>query len=253
MMNILLTNDDGVYSDGIWALHKIFSGKYSVTVVAPDRERSAIGHAITLDEPLRVGQVDVNGQYRGYSVSGTPADCIKFAFLELLDVKPDLVIAGINPGANVGANLNYSGTVAAAREAAIYGVAAMAVSIDCRIVDDYDDAARFVGLLAEKVMEKKLPRGTFLNVNIPNGSLGASAGVRFSQQGLDLYPEFIDKRTDPRDRTYYWQGCDAPYAGENPQIDGTALCQNFISITPIKCDMTDYHVLDDIKDWQFEI
>jgi 5'-nucleotidase len=252
-MNILLTNDDGVHAEGIWALYKTFSGRYSVTVVAPDRERSAVGHAITLDEPLRAEQVEVNGGYRGYAVSGTPADCIKFAFLELLDTKPDLVISGINPGANVGANLNYSGTVAAAKEAAMYGVAAIAVSIDCRVVDRYEDAARFVRLLAEKVLEKRLPYGTFLNVNIPKGSLGESAGVRFSQQGLGLYPEYIEKRTDPRNRTYYWQGCDAHYAGKNLDIDGTALRKNFISITPVKCDMTDYNVLEDLRNWQFDL
>ena len=252
-MNILLTNDDGVYAGGIRALYKMLSDQYSVIVIAPDRERSAVGHAITLDEPLRAEAVDVNGEYRGYAVSGTPADCIKFAFLELLDTKPDLVISGINPGANVGANLNYSGTVAAAKEAAIYGVAAIAVSIDCRVVDRYEDAARFVRLLAQKVLEKKLPYGTFLNVNIPNGSLGDLAGVRISQQGLDLYPEYIEKRTDPRNRTYYWQGCDAPYAGENLDIDGTALHKNFISVTPIKCDMTDYTALEELRKWQIKL
>ena len=129
-MNILLTNDDGVYAEGIWALYKMFAERYSVTVVAPDRERSAVGHAITLDEPLRAEQVEVNGGYQGYAVSGTPADCIKFAILELLDTKPDLVVSGINLGPNVGINVLYSGTVSAATEASILGVRALALSLN---------------------------------------------------------------------------------------------------------------------------
>jgi 5'-nucleotidase len=252
-MDVLLTNDDGVYAEGLWALYKQLSGKHSVSVVAPDRERSAVGHAITLDEPLRAAQVQVNGGYRGYAVTGTPVDCIKLAILEIFDTKPDLVISGINPGANVGVNLNYSGTVAAAREAALYGIPAIAVSIEGPVVNHYEEAARFIQSLAEKVMEKGLPFGTFLNVNIPNASISTSAGVRFNRQGLELYDEYIEKRTDPRNRTYYWQGCDSPYLSENPDIDGTALNNNFISITPIKCDMTDYNVLEDLKDWQFDI
>ena len=252
-MDVLLTNDDGVHAEGMWALYRRFSKKHAVTAVAPDRERSAVGHAITLDQPLRAVNVEVNGGYRGYAVSGTPVDCIKFAVLELFDTKPDLVIAGINPGANVGVNLNYSGTVAAAKEAALYGIAAIAVSIEGQVVNDYEDAAQFVQSLVEKVLEKGLPFGTFLNVNIPKGALAKSAGIRFSQQGLELYPEYLEKRTDPRNRLYYWQGCDSPYAGENTDIDGTALSKHYISITPIKCDMTDYKLLEDLKNWQFEL
>ncbi|MGD2270946.1 MAG: 5'/3'-nucleotidase SurE [Desulfobacterales bacterium] len=250
-MQVLLTNDDGVHAEGMWALYRRFYKRHAVTVVAPDRERSAVGHAITLEEPLRAARVEVNGGYQGYAVSGTPVDCIKFAVLELFDTKPDLVIAGINPGANVGVNLNYSGTVAAAREAALYGIAAMAVSIEGHAVNDYGDAAQFVQSLAEKVLEKGLPFGTFLNVNIPGGAFAKTAGIRFSQQGLELYPEYLEKRTDPRNRIYYWQGCDSPYTGENPDVDGTALSKNYISITPIKCDMTDYKLLEDLKNWQF--
>ncbi len=252
-MNILLTNDDGVNAEGIWALYRSFSSKHSVTVVAPDRERSAVGHAITLDEPLRTAQVEVNGGYLAYAVSGTPVDCIKLAVLEILGTKPDLVVSGINPGANVGVNLNYSGTVAAAKEAALYGIPAIAVSVAGPVVNHYEPAARFIKSLAEKVMEKGLPFGTFLNVNIPNEFIRDFAGVRFSRQGLELYPEYIEKRTDPRNRTYYWQGCDKPFGGDNPDVDGTALYQNYISITPIKCDMTDYEVLKDLRDWQFDI
>jgi 5'-nucleotidase len=252
-MNVLLTNDDGIQAEGIWALYKCFAKQHIVTVVAPDRERSAVGHGITLDEPLRTAWVELNGGNRGYAVSGTPADCIKLAILEILDTKPDVVISGINPGANVGININYSGTVAAAKEAALYGVAAIAVSMKEPGVTHYDEAAAFIKNLTEKVMQNGLPAGTFLNVNFPNTPIQKSAGVLLSRQGLELYSEYFDKRTDPRNRTYYWQGFELPNFDGNLDSDGTALHKNFISITPIKCDMTDYRVLEDLEKWEIDI
>ena len=128
-MDVLLTNDDGIYAQGLWALYNRFAEKHKVAVVAPDRERSAIGHAITLHQPLRATRISLNGDTGGYAVNGTPADCIKLGILEILAIRPDVVVAGINPGANVGANLNYSGTVAAAKEAALCGTIGIAVSI----------------------------------------------------------------------------------------------------------------------------
>ena len=128
-MNILLTNDDGIYAKGLWALYAKFARRHCVTVVAPDRERSAVGHGITLYQPLRTNRVNINNGFTGYAVNGTPADCVKMGLMEILDSKPDMVISGINPGANVGVNINYSGTVAAAKEAALYNVPAIAVSI----------------------------------------------------------------------------------------------------------------------------
>jgi 5'-nucleotidase len=252
-MNILLTNDDGIHCEGLWALYRQFRPHHTVTVIAPDRERSAIGHAITLSDPLRATMVTVNGGYRGYAVSGTPADCVKLGLFELLRTRPDIVIAGINPGANVGININYSGTVAAAKEAAIYGVAAVAVSLDGAAADHFEDAARFVRRLTEKVHCTGLPAGTFLNVNIPGLALAAAAGVRLSRQGLPAAADVFDKRVDPRNRTYYWQGRETQRFEASPDIDGTALSEKFISITPIKCDMTDYRVLDQLRRWKIGI
>jgi 5'-nucleotidase len=249
-MNILLTNDDGIYAPGLEALYKHLIERHSVLVIAPDREQSAVGHGITLNQPLRVNLVSVNNAFQGYAVSGTPADCIKMGVLEILDSKPDMVISGINPGANVGININYSGTVAAAKEATLYGIAAMSVSIHSREVQYYDEAAIFIEALAEDAYANGLPFGTFLNVNIPNRPLREIAGIRISRLDMDFFPEFIDKRTDPRRRTYYWQGCDSLPAGKSTDIDGSALCKDFISITPIKCDQTDYDALDNIKDWR---
>jgi len=249
-MNILLTNDDGIYAPGLGALFKRLIERHSVSVIAPDREQSAVGHGITLNQPLRVNPVSVNNAFQGYAVSGTPADCIKMGVLEILDSKPDMVISGINPGANVGININYSGTVAAAKEATLYGILAIAVSIHSREVRNYEEAAIFIEALAEDVHANGLPFGTFLNVNIPNRPLKEIAGIRISRLDMDFFPEFIDKRMDPRRRTYYWQGCDSLPAGKSTDIDGSALCKDFISITPIKCDQTDYRVLETMKSWK---
>jgi 5'/3'-nucleotidase len=248
-MMVLLTNDDGIHAQGIVALYNRFAKAHQVAVVAPDRERSAIGHAITLNQPLRATRVSLNGGYCGYAVNGTPADCIKLAIAEILPNPPDVVVAGINPGANVGANLNYSGTVAAAKEAALGGSIGIAASIEGQKTDYYDDAARFVANLCDTVLAKGLPFGTFLNVNIPNRPLKEIVGVRISRQGVDLLSEYVEKRMDPRNRTYYWQGRDMQSFGDDTEIDGAALGHNFISITPVKCDMTDYHVLKDLRNW----
>jgi 5'-nucleotidase len=248
-MRILLTNDDGIHAQGLWALCNRFVHAHHVTVVAPDRERSAIGHAITLNQPLRAIRVSLNGGYSGYAVNGTPADCIKLAIAEILPKRPDVVVAGINPGANVGANLSYSGTVAAAKEAALGGAIGIAVSIEGPKADYFDDAARFVVQLCDTVHAKGLPFGTFLNVNIPNRPLKEIVGVRISRQGVELVSEYVEKRMDPRNRTYYWQGRDMQSFGDDPEIDGTALGQNYISITPVKCDMTDYNMLENLRSW----
>ena len=249
-MKVLLTNDDGIHAQGLWALYQRFVDAHHVTVIAPDRERSAIGHAITLNQPLRATRVFFNGGVSGYAVTGTPADCIKLAMAEILPECPDVVVAGINPGANVGANLNYSGTVAAAKEASLGGAIGIAASIEGPKADYYDDAAWFVAHLCAQVNVKGLPFGTFLNVNIPNRPLKEIAGIRFSRQGVGLLSEYVEKRTDPRQRTYYWQGRDMQSFGNDPEIDGAALGQNYISITPVKCDMTDYRTLEDMRSWE---
>ena len=251
-MDVLLTNDDGILSPGLWALYHQFVIHHNVTVIAPDRERSAVSHGITLHEPIRATLTSVNGGYQGYAVSGTPADCVKLGVLELMDTPPDFVVSGINSGANVGININYSGTVAAAKEAAIYGIAAIAVSSNGRYTGDYEAVAKFIETLSRKVFENGLPQGTFLNVNIPNGPLGDTVGVRFSRQGLELYAEHFEKRTDPRNRTYYWQGSETHQHNDDLDIDGTALQKRYIAITPIKCDMTDYEALENLKHWRLD-
>ncbi len=251
-MRILLTNDDGIYAPGIQALYHALRAKHQVTVIAPDRERSAVGHAITLHEPLRASRVALNAHYSGYAVNGTPADCVKLGLYEMLATRPDLVISGINPGANVGINVNYSGTVAAAKEAALFGLPALAASVHSREGVHFADAARCVKDLAATVNRRGLPRGTFLNVNIPDIPYDAIAGIRISRQGNGVFPDAFEKRKDPRNRTYYWQGGDQQVFDADPDIDGPALEANYVSITPIKCDMTDYTAFEQLQAWRWE-
>ena len=252
-MNILLTNDDGIYARGLWALYNHLAENHHVVVIAPDREKSAVGHGITLHQPLRATQISLNGGCDGYAVNGTPADCIKLGISEILSERPDVVIAGINMGANVGANLNYSGTVAAAKEAALSGTIGIAVSIEGPKNDYCDDAALIIAELSERVYHQGLPFGTFLNVNIPNRPREEIAGIRISRQGVEMLSEYVERRTDPRNRTYYWQGRDMQSFGDDLQIDGVALGRNYISITPVRCDMTDYRMLEEMKNWDFSL
>jgi 5'-nucleotidase len=249
-MKILLTNDDGIYAEGLWALHRRLAPGHTVIVVAPDRERSAVGHGITLNEPIRVHKVTVNGGDTGFAVTGTPADCVKLGVTEILDSRPDIVIAGINPGANVGVNINYSGTVAAAKEAALYGLPAIAVSMRGTRIAHYDTAARFAEKLACNVQGRGLPFGTCLNVNIPDRPLEDIAGVVISRQEMARLKETFEKRTDPRNRVYYWQGGETPKDSGSLEIDGSALYHDYISVTPIKCDVTDYDMIETLKDWR---
>lgn len=251
-MEILITNDDGIHADGLLALYRTLSRRYRVTLVAPDRERSAVGHAITLHHPIRAVEITVDGGMKGWAVSGTPADCVKLALIELMDRRPDLVIAGINPGANVGINLNYSGTVAAAKEAAMYGLKAMAVSIEADGNPHYASAARFVEHMVSLVQTNGLPPGTFLNINLPNLPADQTAGVRVSRQAVDAYDEYFEKRKDPRDKIYYWQGSESRPRYRHKDADGAALLEKYISVTPVRCDMTDYEVLEQIKTWDFK-
>ncbi|MFH1673010.1 MAG: 5'/3'-nucleotidase SurE [Pseudomonadota bacterium] len=247
-MNILLTNDDGIRAEGLWALKEALDDRYNVTVVAPDTERSAVGHAITLNLPLLIDKIEMDGKGWGYSVSGTPADCVKLAVRELLEDRPALVIAGINPGPNVGINIHYSGTVSAAKEAALMGIPALAVSVNSRDGRCFETAAHFARDLAGLVLREGLPQGTFLNVNIPNTD--RLRGVRVTRQGISGLEESFDRRTDPRSRTYFWQGSQTEFFDHDPETDGNTLCRDLISITPIRCDMTDYDQVERLKSWE---
>ncbi|MBI9074690.1 MAG: 5'/3'-nucleotidase SurE [Desulfatibacillum sp.] len=251
-MHILVTNDDGIHHPGLAALRDSLAKDHRVQVVAPDRERSAIAHAITLHTPLRAASLQNGNGIPSWAINGTPADCVKLGVLELLGSRPDLVVSGINPGPNVGVNLNYSGTVSAAREAALLGLPAIAVSVCNPRSVHFEDAARFISFLVEDVVRRGLPKGVFLNVNLPDSPLDKISGVRICKQGIARLEEAFHVRKDPRDQPYYWQGSETQLFGDTPDEDGVALRENYIAVTPVRCDMTDYDFMGQLKDWNME-
>jgi 5'-nucleotidase len=250
-MNILLTNDDGIHAPGLWALYEALEKHHTLHVVAPDRERSAVGHGITLYKPLRATPVTLNGGCSGWAINGTPADCVKLAVVELLETRPDMVIAGINPGANIGISLNYSGTVAAAKEGALYGINAIAVSVQGIENPHYDAAAQFIAQLVPEMMAMNLPRGTFLNVNIPDLPQHKLRGARLSRQSVDLFKETYEMRRDPRNRPYYWPGREIQPEYRHADTDGAVLASDCISVTPVQCDMTDNTTFEKLESFDF--
>jgi len=248
-MRILLTNDDGIYAKGIEALYETLVREHEVTVVAPETEQSAVGHSITFLNPLRVKSVQRNGQFFGYALDGTPADCVKIAIAELLQPPPEMVISGINKGANVGVDVIYSGTVSAATEAAVMGVPSIAVSIDSFRTTDFSAAQKFIPELLAMVVKQGLPPGVSLNVNVPAVPAEDIRGVRITHQGKMKYLESYDRRMDPRNNVYYWLCSSAPIPDMDPYADSSAIAANYISVTPIHYDLTHYNTLDTLRAW----
>ncbi len=249
-MKILLTNDDGVYSKGIEALYLALSEEHEVTVVAPETEQSAVGHAITWVSPLRIKTVNRNGHYFGYALNGTPADCVKIAVNELMDPPPEIVVSGINLGANVGVNVIYSGTVSAATEAAVLGVPSIAVSIDSFTPLTFSGATEFIPKLVIMVGKEGLPRGVCLNVNVPDLPAAQIRGIRVTRQGNLKCIEKYDRRIDPRNNVYYWLANESIQQDESPDADSCALAKGYISVTPIHHDLTNYPMLEKLSGWR---
>jgi 5'-nucleotidase len=250
-INILLTNDDGIYSEGIRALYESLKTIGEVTIVAPDAERSAVGHAITLSDPLRVKKVNRNGKFFGYATTGTPADCVKLAIRALMKKKPDLIVSGINLGPNVGYSVLYSGTVSGATEGAILGIPSFAISLATFTNPDYSFSAKFAKKLAKQIIQNKgLPKGTLLNVNIPAVNQKHIKGVRIVKQSEKAIEERFDKREDPRKRIYYWLTGEVVKSDKKEDADIETIRNNHISITPIHCDMTNYNFVEKLKKWK---
>jgi 5'-nucleotidase len=237
-MRVLLTNDDGIHAPGLKALYQELQSDYQVLIVAPDSEMSAVGHAITLTSPLRVQEVYKNGSFFGYGVKGTPADCIKIAVQELLEAAPDIILSGINLGANVGVNVLYSGTVSAATEGAFLGIPSAAISLDARSHPDFGFAARFSRELIRFIRQNGLRERTALNVNIPALPPEKIGGVSFTRQGVARFREKFERRIDPRGNVYYWLSGETPLEEGNPDADARALKEKRITITPISYDLT---------------
>jgi len=246
-LKILLTNDDGIYSLGLCALYEAFvQAGHQVTVVAPEGEKSAVGHAITLTDPIKVKQIFRSGKEFGWAINGTPADCVKLGVNTLLSERPDLVISGINPGANVGINVLYSGTVSAATEAAIMGIKSIAVSIDTFIDPEYCLAAFYVKDLANWFHNIET-RCMALNVNIPAIPANKIAGIKVTAQNLQSFDEKFEKRKDPRGNLYFWQCTSAIKDIKEHDSDLAWLKKGFITITPLKFDLTFTDCLQEIK------
>lgn len=246
---ILLTNDDGFNAPGLRALRAAIREIAEVVIVAPETEQSAIGHAITLALPLKVRDVEENGEFLGYAVNGTPADCVKIAVTNLLKEPPELVISGINRGGNLGTCVIYSGTVSAATEAAIMGFPAMAVSLNAVENPDFSAAAAFARKLAPMVIAKGLPQGISLNINVPGVSAREIRGVAVTRQGKSRVIETFDKRVDPRNNVYYWMAGEMKFEEVEEGTDSEMVSKNYISITPIHYDLTYLKFIDQLKEW----
>ncbi len=248
---VLLTNDDGIFAPGLFELSLAIRDIAEVVIVAPDSERSAAGHAITIANPLRVSDFEKNGDFFGYAVNGTPADCVKIAYYAVLDRKPDAVISGINLGSNTGINVIYSGTVSAATEGNVLGIPSFAVSLATYTNPNFKVAANFAKKLLPVLLQNKLPAGTCLNVNVPNvKNKSEIQGVKITRQGKSEYEDYYDKRTDPRNHVYYWLTGSKVDVEHEPEVDDVAISQNYISITPLHYDLTNYDALSAIRAWK---
>ncbi len=246
---ILVCNDDGIFSPGILALAEVADEFGQVEIIAPDRQQSAVGHAITVSTPLRSRSFQIDGRINGQAATGTPADAIKLGHDQLLDRKPDLVVSGINHGSNASINILYSGTVSAATEGTILGYPSIAISCS-----DYGDEADLSGpkdaarKVINYVLENGLPTGVTLNLNVPAGPL---KGIKWARQANSRYIEEFEDRVDPHNQSYYWLTGKLKVLEEGEDLDLNVLEKGFASLTPIQYDLTAYSLLEKVKDVEF--
>jgi 5'-nucleotidase len=251
-MHILLTNDDGVFAPGLRALRKELMKLGDVTVAAPALEQSGVAHTITLLNPVVVKQVeDDDGSTLGWSIEGSPADSVKLAICELMDRPPDLIVSGINSGANAGINVLYSGTVAAAIEGAFFKITSIAVSLELAEHFDFPVAAKQARKVIETILANKPANGSLFNVNLPAHSRGEPRGVRVVPMGLGRYGEGFERRQDPRGRTYYWTTYTPPYDLKGPETDVSALSERYITVSPLHFDMTRHEAIPEVAKWDW--
>jgi len=251
MSYILLTNDDGIHHPGLLAFKNALTAIGEVTIMAPDHNWSAAGHTKTMHKPLRVKAVTLSDGTAAYATTGAPSDCVALVVLGLLGPRlPDLVVSGINQGANVGQDITYSGTVAAAMEGVISGIPAIAVSLDSFNELDFTYAAQVGTNVARLVLQHGLPPHTLLNINVPARPVEQIAGVRVTRLGRRVYRDSLIERLDPRGLPYYWIGGEPPGgAVEEEGTDIWALAQGYVSITPLRMDMTEYKLLGEVESW----
>ncbi len=246
-MRILLTNDDGLSAEGLQVLYRQLKKFADITVVAPDSERSSVGHGITLTRPLWVKKMRLSDGRWGYGTSGTPADCVKLALNIILKRKPDLIVSGINQGPNDGTSIFYSGTVAGAREGALLGIPSVALSVDSLKSTDFRPAARLSARLIQTFSKTDLPPRTFLNINFPNGRRRHYKGILVTGQGRDPIHGKFKRNKDPYGREYFWMLAKSPLCKDDLSQDTYALAQGYVTVTPIHCDATDQNFLAKLK------
>jgi 5'-nucleotidase len=256
MVHILVTNDDGVTAPGLLALAQEMRELGKVSVLAPDRNWSASGHVKTMHRPLRVKETQLHDGSTALATDGAPSDCVALAVLGILSEQIDVVVSGINPNANIGHDVTYSGTVTAAMEATIWGLPGVAISLDSPEnhlgVLDYGIAARIARQIVDNVHRRGLPKGTLLNVNVPYLPQPEIKGIKVTRQGLRVYRDKLDQRLDPRNLPYYWIGGESPTGVPKEGTDFGAVKQGYISITPLQLDLTDFDVLDTLETWKWD-
>ena len=250
-MQILLTNDDGIYAPGLAALEQQLRKMGNVTVVAPLTEQSGVGHSITYLTPLMARKVFADdGSQRGWAVEGSPADCVKLAVSELCPQRPDLVVSGINSGLNAGINVLYSGTVAAAIEGAFFGINSVAVSLEFDEHARYDQAAQQAAAIIQQILSQPDSTSHLFNLNIPSAALDRQAEVHVVPVATAPWGEDFEKRRDPRGRNYYWATGLQPDPPSNTETDLSAIREGHITVTPLQFDMTHREAMTKMKNWQ---
>ncbi len=254
-MRVLVTNDDGIFAEGIYSLAKELDKFFEVIVAAPDTERSATGHAITIYKPLRVNKIRFfDTDVDAYSINGTPADCVKLAVDSLLkEKKPDLVVSGINNGPNLGTDVLYSGTVSAAIEASILGIPSIAISMGDRDIVQYSDAAEYTCRIAKEMFKNEVLTDTIININYPTCNKIDIKGAKVTTLGIRKYSNVFIERKDPRGNSYYWTSGTIVEMEQNKESDIAALKNNFVSITPIHYNLTNLDSYERIQDWNVQI
>ena len=250
--HILVCNDDGIEGEGIHVLAASMKKIGRVTVVAPAEPHSGMSHAMTLGVPLRIKEYQRNNRFFGYTVSGTPVDCIKVALSHILDDKPDILVSGINYGSNTATNTLYSGTVAAALEGAIQGITSLAFSLATYEHADFTYAGKFARKLAKKVLQQGIPADTILSVNIPNVPESEIAGVLSTSQGRSRWEENAIERNDMYGNPYYWLNGTLKLLDDSLRQDEYAIRRNFVTVTPLSCDLTNHIFLDSLNKWNLQ-
>jgi 5'-nucleotidase len=254
-MHILVTNDDGVFAPGLLALAQELRKLGDVSILAPDHNWSASGHVKTLNRPLRAKPVTLADGSSALASDGAPSDCVALALMGVIEKPIDLVISGINPNANIGHDVTYSGTVTAAMEAAIGNVSGIAFSLDAPEyfsgLLDYSTAAHAARVVAKRVIANTLPTNILLNVNVPYLPVAELKGYRISRQGLRIYRDELVRREDPRGKPYYWIGGEAPTGVDEEGTDFGDLKAGYVSITPIQLDLTAHAMIERIRNWNW--